>query len=308
MMQTWGTLVAAALAIALWLSACGQKSTPSAPSLVSQPAAPEPHQTAETVVFSGAGDIAHCNALADGERVAKLLDGIEGLIFTTGDNAYETGTLEEFEKCYGPTWGRHRSRTRPSPGNHDYYTSGATGYFQYFGEVAGPFGVGYYSYDYGAWKILSLNSNVPAGAGSAQFNWVSQELRSSRAKCTLAYWHHPVFSSGYEGNMPNMRAIWQLLYDHSAEVVLVGHSHNYERFGPQDPDGRPRPERGIREFVVGTGGMTFTAPESRKVNSEVFNNNSLGILKLTLAPTSYEWEFIPAEGSSFRDSGNDACF
>ncbi len=181
-----------------------------------------------------------CTTMAQNERVAKLLDGLDGLIFTTGDNAYEKGTLEEFEKCYGPTWGRHRARTRPSPGNHDYYTPGATGYFQYYGELAGPPGVGYYSFDHGAWKILSLNSNVPAGPGSAQYNWVAEELRNSPRKCTLAYWHHPVFSSGYEGNMPNMRPIWQLLYDNNAEVVLVGHSHNYERFAPQDLNGQPQ--------------------------------------------------------------------
>jgi len=258
-------------------------------------------------VLTGAGDIVHCNTLAAAERVAKLLDNIEGLIFTAGDNAYDTGTPEQFMKCYEPTWGRHRARTRPSPGNHDYYTPGATGYFQYFGELAGPPGLGYYSYDYGAWKVVSLNSNVPAGPDSPQYAWLAQELSQSAVKCTLAYWHHPVFSSGYEGNMTKMRAIWQLLYDNHADVAIVGHSHNYERFAPQDLEGRPQPGRGIREFVVGTGGMPFTPLESIKANSEALNNNSLGVLKLMLAPDSYSWEFIPAPGNAFRDSGGDSC-
>jgi hypothetical protein len=262
----------------------------------------------ETVTFTGAGDIANCNTLEAGERVAKLLDGIEGLIFTVGDNVYENGTADEFQRCYEPTWGRHRSRTRPSPGNHEYNTRGAAGYFQYFGELAGPSGLGYYSFDYGAWKILSLNSNVPAGPGSAQFNWVSQELSSSSAPCTLAYWHHPVFNSGHEGNLPNMRGIWQLLYDHNAELVITGHAHDYERFAPQDVDGQPRPGRGIREFIVGTGGTYFTNILGIKPNSEIANGNTNGVLKLTLAPESYTWEFVPAAGGRFRDSGSDVCF
>ncbi len=299
-------LIATASVAALWL-ACGGRSGPVNPGAPSGPNEPPP-RSQETVVFSGAGDIANCDTLAAGERVAKLLDGIEGLIFTAGDNVYENGTLDEFERCYTPTWGRHRARTRPSPGNHDYNTRGASGYFQYFGDTAGPLGLGYYSYDHGAWKIFSLNSMAPADSGSAQFNWVAQELKATPAKCTLAYWHHPVFSSGHDGNMPNMRAIWQLLYDNNAEVVIVAHSHNYERFAPQDVDGQPRPGRGIREFVVGTGGTYFTNRRSVAANSEVFNNNSQGILKLTLAPANYSWEFIPAAGATFRDSGSDACF
>jgi Predicted phosphohydrolases len=246
--------------------------------------------------------------MSQNERVSKVLDGLEGLVFTTGDNAYEKGTPEEFQKCYDPTWGRHRARTRPSPGNHDYYTPGAAGYFGYFGENAGPPGQGYYSFDYGAWKILSLNSNVPAGPGSAQYSWTAEELRNTAAKCTLAYWHHPVFSSGYEGNMKNMRPIWELLYEHNADVVLVGHSHNYERFGPQDINGQLRPGRGIREFVVGTGGNEFTGLESMKANSEAFNNSSAGVMKFNLAAADYSWEFIPAAGFTFRDSGSDVCF
>jgi hypothetical protein len=294
--------------VALWLACGGGRipQNPNAPTL-SDPIPGQP-VVQQTVVLAGAGDIANCDTLAAGERVAQILDGIDGLVFTTGDNVYENGTLDEFQRCYTPTWGRHLTRTRPSPGNHDYNTKGAAGYFQYFGEVAGPAGIGYYSYDHGAWKILSLNSMAPAGPGSPQFNWVAEELRSSKAKCTLAYWHHPVFSSGHDGNMPNMRAIWQLLYDHYAEVVVVGHSHNYERFAPQDLDARPRPGRGIREFVVGTGGTYFTNLFSRKANSEIFNNNSQGVLKLTLAPADYTWEFVPAAGATFRDSGSDVCF
>jgi len=306
------TLVAVTAVLALWIACGGQgaPSNPAGPSSSDAPLTPAPAPTPPTVVFSGTGDIASCSpkAMSQNERVSKLLDGLEGLVYTTGDNAYEKGTPEEFQKCYDPAWGRHRARTRPSPGNHDYYTPGAAGYFAYFGENAGPPGQGYYSFDYGAWKILSLNSNVPAGPGSAQYNWTAEELRNTTAKCTLAYWHHPVFSSGYEGNMKNMRPIWELLYEHNADIVLVGHSHNYERFGPQDINGQLRPGRGIREFVVGTGGNEFTGLESMKANSEVFNNSSAGVLKLSLAPADYSWEFIPAAGFTFRDFGSDVCF
>ena len=303
------TLVAVTAVLALWLACGGQgaPSNPAGPSSSGSTLTPEPAPIPQTVVLAGAGDLANCETPQASEKVAQLLNNVEGLLFTAGDNAYENGTFEEFQKCYGPTWGRHLARTRPSPGNHDYNTRGAAGYFQYFGDLAGPAGLGYYSYDHGAWKILSLNSNVPAGPGSAQFSWVEGELRSNSAMCTMAYWHHPVFSSGHDGNMPNMRPIWQLLFDHGVEIVVVGHSHHYERFAPQDVTARPMPGRGIREFIVGTG-TYFTRILSIQPNSEVVNGSTNGVLKLTLAPTSYSWEFIPVAGASFRDSGSDVCF
>jgi hypothetical protein len=300
-------LVGTGLVISVWL-ACGGNSAPLNPNTPSPtPPVPAP-PSQETVIFTGAGDIANCLTPDQGERVARLLDNIEGLIFTTGDNVYENGTFEEFQKCYTPTWGRHLARTRPSPGNHEYNTPGAAGYFQYFGELAGPPNRGYYSYDHGAWKVLSLNSQVPATPGSAQYHWVAQELKSSSARCTMAYWHHPVFSSGHDGNGTNMRAIFQLLFDNSADLVVVGHSHHYERFAPQDVNGRAMPGRGIRQFVVGTGGTYFTNITAIQPNSEVRDGRTNGVLKLTLAPTSYTWEFVPVAGATFRDSGSDVCF
>lgn len=299
-------LIGTGFVISVWL-ACGGKSASLNPNTPSPNEPIPPPQSQETVIFTGAGDIANCLTPEQGERVARLLDNIEGLIFTTGDNVYENGTLEEFQRCYTPTWGRHLARTRPSPGNHEYNTPGAAGYFQYFGDLAGPPGRGYYSYDHGTWKILSLNSMAPAGPESAQFNWVAQELKSNSARCTLAYWHHPVFSSGHDGNGTAMRAIFQLLFDNSADVVVVGHSHHYERFAPQDINGRAMPGRGIRQFVVGTGGTYFTNITAIQPNSEIRDGRTNGVLKLTLAPTSYTWEFVPA-GGSFRDSGSDVCF
>jgi acid phosphatase type 7 len=291
----------------LFLAGCpGGSRVPTQPSVVAT--APEPPASTETVVLVGAGDMVSCPNYKGAEATARILDAIDGLIFTVGDNVYETGTPAEFATCYEPTWGRHKRRTRPSPGNHDYYTAGAAGYYDYFGDVAGPPGRGYYSYQHGAWKVLSLNSNVPAGPGSPQAQWVTHELQTNPSKCTLAYWHHPVLSSGYEGDMPQMKHIWQLLYDNRADVVLTGHSHDYERLAPQDPLGNSDPERGIRQFVVGTGGNEFTAMSRISPNSETINDTAHGVLKLTLAPGSYSWEFLSVAGKSFRDSGSGACF
>jgi len=258
------------------------------------------------VVLVGGGDIASCNNRG-AEATATILDRVDGIVFTTGDNVYETGTADEFARCYEPTWGRHKGRTRPSPGNHDMYSGGA-GYYGYFGDTAGPQGRGYYSYDHGAWKVFALNSEAPAGPGSPQALWLQQELQASRAQCTVAYWHHPVFSSGYEGNMSRMKYVWRLLYDHRVELVLSGHSHNYERLAPQNAEGDPDASRGIRMFVVGTGGNGFTALEGIRPTSEAINDSSLGLLKLTLSSGSYSWEFLPVAGSSYRDSGAGTCF
>jgi 3',5'-cyclic AMP phosphodiesterase CpdA len=266
------------LAVLLLIVGCDGSRTPT------QPPAPSaagttpafPPESTETVVLIGAGDMVACPNNTGAEATARILDAVPGLVFTTGDNVYETGTAEEFAKCYEPTWGRHKPRTRPSPGNHDYYTPGASAYYDYFGDVAGPWGRGYYSYEHGAWKVLSLNSNVPAGPGSPQALWVEQELKSSRARCTIAYWHHPVLSSGYEGDLPRMRHIWQVLYEHRVDVVLTGHSHNYERLAPQDPGGGRDDERGIRQFVVGTGGNDFTAMSRFSANSETIELTAPG--------------------------------
>jgi hypothetical protein len=264
-------------------------------------------------VLVGAGDIASCDDLKGAEATAKLLDNIPGTVFAAGDLAYPDGSDEQFAKCYGPTWGRFKDRTRPAPGNHEYHSDGASGYVRYFGAAAGDPKKAYYSYDLGDWHIVSLNSECNAvggcGAGSAQEQWLRQDLKDHQVKCTLAYWHKPLFSSGAaHGNAPEMKPLWDALYSADAEIIIGGHDHDYERFAPQDPTGKLDLQRGIREFVVGTGGKnshrSFASP---KPNSEVRQADSFGVLKLTLRPTSYDWEFIPEAGKTFTDSGSGTC-
>jgi hypothetical protein len=256
-------------------------------------------------VFVGAGDISNCSRTQD-EATAKLLDNISGTVFTVGDNAYPDGTASQFSNCYGPTWGRHKNRTRPSPGNHDYHTSGASGYYNYFGSAAGDPNKGYYSYNLGAWHIISLNSEISMGAGSAQEQWLKADLAANSSVCTLAYWHKPRFSSGQHGNIAGSQALWQALYDDRADVILNGHDHTYERFAPQNPNAQADPN-GIREFVVGTGGASLYSFPSIQPNSQVRNNTTWGVLKLTLHATSYDWQFVPIAGQTFTDSGSANC-
>ena len=251
----------------------------------------------------GAGDIAVCGAAAT-EATASLLDGIPGTVFTAGDNAYHSGTLEEFLRCYHPTWGRHKARTRPSPGNHEY-VSGGSGYFAYFGENAGPPGLGYYSFQLGSWRVISLNSNVPAGEGSPQLAWLRQELADNPARCTAAIWHHPVFSSGPNGPQAVMRDAWRILFLAGADVVLAGHEHLYERFTTLDAEGRST-SAGIRQFIVGTGGAPLYQVARPSPGSEA-RASVHGVLKLTLDDGSYEWDFVAAPREAFRDSGRGDC-
>ena len=258
----------------------------------------------DVTVFA-AGDIAVCGSTST-EATARLLDRHSGAVLALGDNVYPTGTAEQYANCYAPTWGRHRDRTHPTPGNHEYDVGGALPYFAYFGAEAGPAGLGYYSFNLGAWHILSLNSNVPAQPGSAQYEWARNDLLASTSVCTLAYWHHPVFSSGGNGNNSRMREIWRLLDQVRAEVVLVGHDHHYERFAPQQADGIANVE-GVREFVVGTGGAELRAVVSAQPNSQVREDRTWGVLKLTLRSTTYNWDFIPIDGQSFHDFGTNAC-
>ncbi len=265
-------------------------------------------------VLVGAGDISSCYSGNTGdEATAKLLDTIPGTVFTAGDNAYPDGTLNQFTTCYGPTWGRYKARTHPAAGNHEYHTPGASGYFSYFGAAAGNRTKGYYSYDLGTWHIIVINSNCEfiggCQAGSSQEQWLRADLAAHPTACTLAYWHHPLFSSGFHESDEPMRPIWQALYDAHADLIINGHSHNYERFAPQDPAGRRDRARGLREFVVGTGGDKFQPMGMVQPNSEVRNNTTHGVIKLTLHPTSYDWVFIPIgiAGQTFTDAGSTAC-
>ena len=210
-------------------------------------------------VLVGAGDIA--NSGSGDEATASLLDVIPGTVATFGDNAYDAGTAAQFANYYDPTWGRHKARTKPTAGNHEYNTSGASGYFNYFGAAAGEAGKGYYSYNLGSWHIVALNSNCSqvggCNAGSVQEQWLRADLAANPATCIAAYWHHPLYSSGStHGSSTATRALYQALYDFGAEVVMTGHEHNYERFAPQNAVGQLDLSRGIREFVVGNGGAS----------------------------------------------------
>jgi hypothetical protein len=258
----------------------------------------------------GAGDIAFCNSFGD-DATAALIDRIAGTVFTLGDNSQDTGTPDQFRNCYGPSWGRHLARTRPTVGNHDRLTPGATGYFGYFGAAAGPDGRGYYSYELGAWHVVVLDSNCwdvgGCEKGSPQERWLRTDLALHPADCTLAMWHHPRFSSGFAGNHVDYRDIWTALSDNHAEVVLSGHDHDYERFTPQDADGRLDPAHGIREFVVGTGGAYALPFVKLAANSEVRHTGTFGVMKLDLRADGYSWTFVAVPGDSFTDSGQASC-
>jgi hypothetical protein len=266
-----------------------------------------PAPMADRTVFVGAGDIATCGREGD-EATASILDTIPGNVFTAGDNVYENGTPDEFINCYGPTWGRHRSRTRPTPGEHEYGTPDAEGYFDYFGAAAGTEGEGWYSYDIEDWHIVSLNSVVGQFEGSPQIQWLNDDLVSSTATCTIAVWHNPRFSSSQSGSDPDQAPLWNAAYRHGVDVVINGHAHHYERFGPQDTLGNSDPTFGIRQFVVGTGGRSLTSfADTPAANSVVRDRSTFGVVKLALRDGSYAWEFIPVETGGFRDTGSANC-
>lgn len=274
---------------------------------------PEPTPPAESVVLIAVGDIATCSNSGD-ERTWAALSAIwqdSMTLATLGDHAYEQGSAQQFQDCYAATWGSIKDRTRPSPGNHEYGTAHATGYFEYFGLSAGAPNQGYYSYDLGAWHIIALNSNCGqiggCRANSPQVQWLAADLAAHSAPCTLAYWHHPRFSSGMHGNEQDVAAFWDVLYEYGADVVLGGHDHNYERFGPQNPAGELDLANGIRQFVVGTGGRSHRNVDDIQPNSEVRNGDTFGVLKMTLYPTRYAWKFIPEAEQTFTDAGTGMC-
>jgi hypothetical protein len=263
-----------------------------------------------TVTLVGAGDIAGCNSDTD-TQTAALVEAIQGTVFTLGDNAYEDGKRSEFDNCYDPTWGRFKERTRPSPGNHDYNTAGAAGYFGYFGDSAGPAGRGYYAYDSGAWRIYSLNSMCGeiggCGAGSAEVQWLRADLAAHASPCSLAYWHHPRYSSGEHGNNASMDEIWDALYDAGVELVLAGHDHSYERFAPMNRAGNVAPGKGITSFVVGTGGREFYEFDEILATSRARASGVAGVIELTLRPGGWSSRFVPVPGGGFTDHAQDVC-
>ena len=286
--------------------------------------APSPFPSSDTdPIIRAAGDIAcdpadanynnrngtttACHMIA----TANLLSGAAAVL-TLGDNQYEDGALTKYQASYASTWGAYFNLTHPVPGNHEYGTPGAAGYYAYFGTVAGDPTKGYYSYNVGAWHLIALNSNCGSvggcGAGSAQEQWLRADLAANPTSCTLAYWHHPRFSSGAHGNDATYDAFWQALYAYNADLVLVGHDHDYERFAPQNPSGAADAARGIREFVVGTGGKSSYAFTTIRANSQVRDTGTYGVLELTLHPTSYDFRFVHEAGKTFTDSGTaQAC-
>jgi hypothetical protein len=286
------------LVLAVVAAACADDSTPSQPSPVPTPA------WERTLV--GAGDIGECG-LGGAEATGRLLDRIDGTVFTAGDNAYYQGTTQQFRDCYEPSWGRHKGRTRPAPGNHEYETPGAADYFAYFGDVAAPLAPGYYAFTLGAWRVISLNTNIPVDSASAQVQWLRRELQDNRPTCAAAIMHHTRFSSGPNGGDARLRDLWVALYDGGVDVVVTGHDHMYERFAPQDPDGRPDAVRGIRQFVVGTGGANLYRFARVAPNSEVRGEGTWGVIRLTLRTADYAWEFVPVDGGTLRDTGSATC-
>lgn len=262
-------------------------------------------------IVAGAGDISTCGNNND-EATAQLLDAIPGTVITMGDNVMPNGTTAEFTNCYTPTWGRHKARTRPAPGNHDYNTSGAAGYFAYFGAAAGDPGKGYYSYELGAWHVIVLNSNIASSAGSAQDTWLKADLAAHPSQCILSYYHHPLYSStGGSGTggavYSGVRNLFTDLYAGHADLVLHGHRHFYERLAPMKPDGTADPVNGVREIISGTGGDGGGTITNIFPLSEVRNGSTFGVLKLYLYDDSYTWKFVPVAGKTFTDSGSTAC-
>jgi hypothetical protein len=287
------------------------KSAPSTFSITAEAPSPDP-------VVAAAGDIADCADDGD-EATASLLLHLRGAsVLTLGDNAYPSGSRESFADCYAPSWGRLQLRTRPALGDHDYGTPQASGYFTYFARQLARFGRtaidptrGYYSYDLGSWRVVVLNGACGRSArlcdATDQAAWLDRDLASHPRMCTLAILHPPRFSSGaVHGNNATMRRYWEVLYGHGVDVILSGDEHLYERYAPQDPDGLYDPEGGLRQFIVGTGGGSLYSFARINANSEVRYNGSHGILRLTLHPTSYEWEFMPTSGS-FSDAGTTRC-
>ncbi|MBE0699348.1 MAG: metallophosphoesterase, partial [Anaerolineaceae bacterium] len=269
-----------------------------------------PSPTPTPVLLAGAGDIAVCGDLNQGdERTAALIERFpDAAVFTAGDNVYGTGTPNDYAYCYTPSWGRFKDRTRPSPGNHDYETEAGAAYYSYFGRAAGAANIGFYSYDLGSWHIVALNSNcndIGCGKESAQAEWLRTDLASNTAKCTLLYWHHPRWSSGMAGGSGSVSTFWRVAVENNADVVVNGHDHNYERFAPQDAEGNADP-KGVREFVVGTGGTILRDFGEIKPNSELRYNSTNGIIVFKLYTDHYDWEFVPTSGD-FHDTGSGEC-
>ncbi|MFN8186215.1 MAG: metallophosphoesterase [Gaiellales bacterium] len=276
---------------------------------------PPPASPSESATLLAAGDIAECESDGDEQTAELLAARPDATIATLGDNAYDHGTLEEFERCFDPSWGRFRDRMRPSTGNHDHRTTDAAGYAAYFGEAGGPFDRYYYAYELGSWQVVVLNSDCWRIGGceedDPQARWLADELERSSARCTVAYWHRPPFSSGRYGDAEateRVRPLWRILHRAGVEVLLTGHEHSYERFAPMDGEGRSDDDRGVRLFVVGTGGSNLREFKNPPLETtEARSGDTWGVLELTLRAGAYDWEFLPVGDGDFRDAGSGTC-
>lgn len=300
-------------------SASGVASPSAAPSAAAPTSStsPTPSPTATPsptpipdAVLVGAGDIAGCDWDSD-EATAALLDDLDGTIFTAGDNVYPEGRPSTFADCFDPTWGRHLERIRPAPGNHDWRSGSLDAYLDYFGPAAvNDDGDPWYAYDLGAWRIIVLDSDCDdvggCDADSPQGRWLADELATTSARCTLAIWHHPRYSSGFHGDDRDVQPFWEALYEAGADVVVTGHDHDYERFAPLDANGDEDRERGLRQFVVGTGGVTLREFEEPKPHSELRLTVTHGVIEFTLKDGSYAWRWIPIDGD-VTDAGTASC-
>jgi hypothetical protein len=305
------------LALSTGVACGGSSSSPTSPtapspgSVATPPPATPPGTTpppanaltGQSAVVVAVGDIGECGSTGV-QQAARIADGIDGQLLLAGDLAYMHGSMQDYLKCFDPFWGNFRRRWRPAPGNHEYETPGAAGYFQYFGEAAGASGRSYYSFRTGDWLVLMLDSNIPIGRGSPQFEFVRNEMTITKLPCTIAVFHHPLFTSGPNGPNIFMRDLWGLLYEQDADVIVAGHDHLYERFGKQDVDGRSD-ARGLRQFIAGTGGARLYDFQRVSANSQA-RIKAHGVLRLTLDSTSYQWAFVDATGAT-ADSGSDSC-
>ena len=304
-------MAARSVAVLAIITACGER-----PATITAPTEPFPARSAnphvqsstDAYTLAGASNIASCSWDSD-ELTAQVLDGIVArdpntTVFNAGDAIYDgASTASMLTNCYGPSWGRHKARTYVALGEHEYQTD-PNPTWDYFGDRAGPRGQGYYSYDLGAWHVVMLNDNIAFGPGSAQDTWLQQDLAASASTCTIAVFHQPLFASGTPA--PSRKPIWDRLYAAGVEIVLNGHLTWYERYAPQTPDGTVDTVNGIREFVVGTGGFT-TAIGTPTAANLAKQGNTRGVLKLTLTPGNYAWQFVTIAGKTFTDTGTGTC-
>ncbi|MCX7624162.1 MAG: metallophosphoesterase [Thermomicrobium sp.] len=304
----YGALRLVALVFAL--AACAtSRATVVTPSGVPATATAAPTAVVPAVLWA-VGDAAACGRETD-DAVAAYLARQSGTIALLGDVVYEKGSPEEFQRCFDPLYGQLRDRIRPAVGNHEYGTAGARPYFDYFGAAAGLPGQGWYSYELGTWHIVVLDSNCKDAGGcdpaSPQYRWLRDDLAAHPARCTLAYWHHPRWSSGEHGSFASMQPIWELLYRNGVDVVLSGHDHDYERFRPLDAAGRPERDRGIVQFVVGTGGRSLRPLGDRLPTSATGTDRAYGVLRLELDADRFAWSFVSVRGPDFQDQGSMPC-